>query len=58
MVRYEFPKVPLIETQKQGNKIIVGFEKTGFINGLGFMFVVRGSQGGLNPDTLRNEDEF
>lgn len=58
VVKYDFQKIPLIETQKQGNRIIVGFEKNGFINGLGFNFIFRGSHGGYNPDTHRNEDEF
>ena len=36
----------------------MGFEKLGFINGLGFQFVFRSSKGGYNPDTHRNEDDF
>lgn len=47
-----------IECQKYGNKVVVGFEKNGFLNGLGFQFVFRGSHGGYNPDTHRQEDDF
>lgn len=36
----------------------MGFEKGGFINGLAFTLIFRGSHGGYNPDTHRNEDEF
>lgn len=58
VMRYDFPKVPLMEAQRQGNRLVVGFEKNGFINGLGFSFVWRGAGGGYNPDTHRQEDEF
>jgi len=58
VINYEIEKIPNIECEKHGNKVIVGFEKNGFINGLGFQFIIRGGQGGYNPDTLRQEDEF
>ena len=45
--------MPNIESEKHGNKMIVGFEKNGFINGLGLQFIFRGPQGGYNPDTHR-----
>ena len=54
VMKYDFEKIPNIEYQKQGNKIIIGFEKNGFINGLGFTFLFRGTHGGYNVDTHRN----
>ena len=54
VIKYDFDKPPGVECTRQGNKIIVGFEKQGFINGLGFMVLIRGSHGGYDPDTLRN----
>lgn len=58
IIKYEFDKIPFIQAQKQGNRIIIGFEKFGFINGLGFSLIFRGAQGGYNPDSNRNEDQF
>ena len=36
----------------------MGFEKGGVLGGLGFSLIFRGSHGGYNPDTHRNEDAF
>lgn len=57
-VKHEIEKGNHIEGQKHGNKLTVGFEKGGIMNGLGFSVIFRGSHGGYNPDTHRNEDEF
>ena len=57
-LNYDIEKISNIGVQKIGNKINIGFNKNGLINGLGFCMLVRGAHGGLNLDTHRNEDEF
>lgn len=57
-IKYEIQKENHIEGQKYGNKLAVGFEKGGLMNGLGFTLIFRGSHGGFNPDTHRNQDDF
>jgi hypothetical protein len=58
VMKYEFDKVNTIEGQKYGNKLTIGFEKGGLINGIGFTLVFRGTHGGYNPETHRSEDDF
>ena len=57
-LKYDIKKANNIEGQKYGNKLTIGFEKGGLINGLSFTLIFRGTHGGYNPETHRNEDEF
>ena len=58
VLKYEIERSHNIEGQKFGNKLTVGFEKGGLVNGLGLTVLFRGSHGGYNPDTHRTEDDF
>lgn len=48
-LKYDFKKANNIEGQKYGNKLTIGFEKGGLINGLCFTLIFRGTHGGYNP---------
>jgi hypothetical protein len=48
-LKYDIDRVNSIIAQKYGNKLTVGFDKNGLINGLGFTIIFRGIHGGFNP---------
>lgn len=48
-IKYDIKKANNIDWQKYGNKLTIGFEKNGAINGLAFTLIFRGSHGGYNP---------